>query len=176
MGDPSVCTKDGVNGPAVGGADDVFVNGLSVTRLRDGGLYPLSCDHAGVPWHAVEGIEQVRVNGRELVATALWTAHAHSRGVTIDGSADVFVGGAVVNLFERARADGIRMLDNAEASLLRWNDEDRANFRRWYGDDSEAARAEILAKIQMTRNALVKPEIRADVGDDYAHVKPSIRA
>lgn len=40
QGDGSICTKEGQDGPAVGGAADVFVNGRPVTRLGDGGLYP----------------------------------------------------------------------------------------------------------------------------------------
>jgi hypothetical protein len=40
-------------------------------------------------------------------------------------------------LFERARADGLAMLDGAEAALLRWNAADRAHFKT--DDDVGAA-------------------------------------
>lgn len=170
QGDGATCTKEGQDGPAIAGARDVFVNGRSATRLGDGGLYPLSCAHAGVPWRAIEGMEQVRVNGLELVATALWAGHPHSRGITVGGSADVFVGGPVVNLIERARTDGLAMIDNAVRSLERWNADDRRNFRRWYGDDSESARQEILRKLKATRSALETSEILFDADGAYAHV------
>lgn len=170
QGDPATCEKDALPGPAVGGAADVFVNGRPVTRLGDGGLYPLACTHAGIPWRAIEGVELVRVNGLELVATTLTAAHPHSKGVTLGGSPDVFVDGQIVNLIERARADGLAMTDNAIRSIERWNADDRRNFRRWYGDDSEEARQEILRKLRATRKALETAEIRFSAGEDYAHV------
>lgn len=169
FGDESVCAKDRATGLALPGSVDVLVNGRSLLRVRDAGMYG-SCSDSRIPWRAIEGSETVLANKLEVSAAGHATLHTHSPGGFLVGSEDVLVGGPVVNLLERSRADGIAMIDDAERSLQRWNEDDRKNFRRWFGDDSEEARQEVLAKLRKTREHLADAELVMGEDSVYAHV------
>jgi len=151
-GDPSSCQKHHALGASISGASNVTADSCPVLRVGDPGRYAGACENAATPWRAIEGRTTVKINGKEVATAGLSTAHPHAPGRLLRGSATVRVGGPSANMFARAKADAIHMLDAAEASLLRWNDADRANFRRWFGDDSEAARQEMLRKIRQTRD------------------------
>jgi uncharacterized Zn-binding protein involved in type VI secretion len=171
--DSSICTPDAKAGTSVGGSPDVFINGKHAVRLRDGGVYPPDCASFATPWRARQGATMVLANTLEMVHIELKTAHPHGDGTASVGSPDVIIGGPTVDLFERARADGLAMLDGAEAALLRWNAADRAHFKKWFGEDSEEARQAMLEKIRKMRPLMENADIVSAEGSEYASVDPS---
>lgn len=171
--DTSLCNKHQAPGTGRFGSSDVVVNNAGALAVSLAGTYPLPCESAQHSWRCVEGAATVLVNGREMAAVGCVTSHVHSPGVLVSGSPTVLVGGAFVNVFERARTQALEMLDAAEASLLRWNEEDRAHFREWFGTDDELAREEMLEKIRQTRERASEARIIAEDGDRFAHVDAS---
>jgi uncharacterized Zn-binding protein involved in type VI secretion len=164
--DVALCNKDGASGLSNGTGDQVFVNGAVSVRLGDPGTYPTSCASAASPFHALEGSANVNIQGQPAVGSRHTAAHAHSVGVYGPGSANVFIGMPSVNIFRRARADGLALIDQSIASLERWNDVDQAHFKLWFGN---ASREQVLTNFRATRAMLADAEIRAGEDDLYGH-------
>jgi hypothetical protein len=49
------------------------------------------------------------------------TGHQAGKGVLIEASPDVLIGGPTITMEEPARADALAILDQGEAAMLRWN-------------------------------------------------------
>lgn len=174
IGDPSICTSCGAVGPADVASGNVQSNALGALCMGDRGLYPRCCDkQSPVKWIASTGAATVWINKEPAVALSHTTTRVGGRGAMLEGSANVFVGGASISMEEMGRADALAMIDKGLRSLDRWNAEDRRRFREWFGTDSEEARQRMREHMLKMRDKLLREELV--VGSEegpYAHVFP----
>ncbi len=78
-------------GPAIGGSPNVFVNGRPAIRVDDPGIHAACCGPN--TWNAKTGSSSVFINGRAAHRLGDMVKHCGGMGSTIEGSANVFVGG-----------------------------------------------------------------------------------
>lgn len=174
FGDSSTCLQCNVTGSAVVASGNVQTNALGALRMADRGLYPWCCEqHAPVQWVARTGAATVLINHEPAVAFSNATLHHGGAGAMVTGSANVFVGGAMISAEELARADALAMIDKALRSLDRWNDDDRRRFREWFGTDSAEARRAMRERLLKMRDKVQKEEMAVGLmRGTYAHVFP----
>lgn len=170
--DRSQCNADGATGVAIGVGRAVLVNGRRPLVMGDRGVYLACCGRPVVPWAASEGSATVLIDGLHAVGQGTVTTHQAGRGVLVDGSADVLVGGPTITMEELARADALDLLAKGEAALRRWNTQDRQHFKEWFGVDSQDAREVLLAEIPDMRDRIRTVRFEQDDDDVYAHVRP----
>ncbi|MBK9368589.1 MAG: PAAR domain-containing protein, partial [Deltaproteobacteria bacterium] len=154
---------------------NVLINGKAVLRIGDPGSHKVCCGSNS--WIIAEGSSSVSVNDLPVARLGDSTLHCGGRGVLIQGSSNVNVGGGSVGLNvtlgqlvggmlnttlgnssmsveEMARKNALLMLDNAQISLMRWNESDQAQFKEWFGTTDETARRAMLDRIDRSRPIL----------------------
>ncbi len=82
------------DGPATSGSGDVFINGLPALRVGDTGSHSSCC--GSNTWAARTGAPAVFFNGKAVHRKGDAVRHCGGSGVLSEGSADVFIGDAVV--------------------------------------------------------------------------------
>lgn len=99
LGDNAACPADAhgckrcahrVQGPAVSGAPDVFINGKPALRQGDAGIHSACCGPN--TWTASQGSATVFINGRPAARMGDMTTHCGGVGTIIQGSSNVFIG------------------------------------------------------------------------------------
>jgi len=80
-----------VQGPAILGSADVFVNQKPAIRQDDAGIHFACC--GGNTWKATKGSGTVFINGKAAIRKGDQTQHCGGVGKTIEGSDDVVIGG-----------------------------------------------------------------------------------
>ena len=78
-------------GPAISGSPNVVVNGRPAIRVDDPGIHAACCGPN--KWNAKTGSSSVFVNGRAAHRLGDMVKHCGGMGTTIEGSANVLVGG-----------------------------------------------------------------------------------
>lgn len=148
------------------------VNGQSMLRFGDKGLYAVCSKGLSVPWWCCEGMTMVRVNGVEASAGDLVTGSIDGPGFVQASTTNVFVGGPVITKMERARKAALARLRRAQAALERWSPTDQARFAKWFGGSSEAERQAMLINLLRMERCLEGSEIRVGERDDaFAHIR-----
>lgn len=79
-----------VEGPAISGSPDVFVNGRAILRVGDPGEHSACCGPN--VWKARDGSSGVFVNGKRLHRLGDTTEHCGGEGALVEGSPNVFIG------------------------------------------------------------------------------------
>jgi uncharacterized Zn-binding protein involved in type VI secretion len=169
--DRSECNTDHAVGVASGKASpDVLVNGRSPLFMSSRGIYGACCGRAAVLWVVSQGSQTVLINGEPAAGLGSATTHQAGKGVLIDASPDVLIGGPAITMEELARADALAMLDKGEAALRRWNSQDRQYFKHWFGLDTEHARQQMLARTRAMRTLIKTVDfVQFDGHKNYAH-------
>ena len=157
--DVSVAEADRAVGIPAPTERDVRVNGQSILRFGDKGLYAQCSKGINVPWWCIEGMTTVLVNGVEASAGDLTTGSIDGPGHIQASTTNVFLGGPVITKMERARRAALARLKRAEDALYRWSEEDQLRFLRWFGHCSDAERFAMMAKLQRMRDKLDGVEI-----------------
>ncbi len=78
-------------GPAIAGSPNVVVNGRPAIRVDDPGIHAACCGPN--TWNAKTGSGSVFINGRAAHRLGDVVKHCGGMGQTVEGSANVFVGG-----------------------------------------------------------------------------------
>lgn len=84
------CPHD-VNGPAISGSPDVFINKLEALRQKDKGWHSACCGQNS--WEAAKGSMTVFINKKAAMRVGDLTKHCGAPGLMAEGSSDVIVGG-----------------------------------------------------------------------------------
>lgn len=82
------CCSHDVQGPAIQGSPDVFINGKPVLRIGDPGVHSACCGPN--TWKTAEGSPTVFINGIPAVRLNDKTVHCGGIGKMIEASPDVF--------------------------------------------------------------------------------------
>ncbi len=99
VGDKASCPADAhgcsacahsVEGPAVAGSPDVFINKKAALRVQDPGVHSACC--GSNTWSAVAGAAAVIINGLEAHRSGDATRHCGGNGKLVEGSPDVIIG------------------------------------------------------------------------------------
>jgi uncharacterized Zn-binding protein involved in type VI secretion len=81
-----------VVGPAISGSSNVNINSRPALRVDDTGIHAACC--GANMWQAAEGSATVFINGKPAVRQNDPTRHCGGQGKLIEGSDNVFIGGA----------------------------------------------------------------------------------
>lgn len=144
---------------------DVKADSRTPARIGDWAACPLGNIDV-----IVEGAKDCLIEGRFAARVGLKLWHGGEIGA---GSPDVLIGGPTITakeIVDAAKIRSLQILACAEKRLARWDGSDRALFRRWFGDDSEAARERIRARIATGANVLTTGKFEfgpADSSSDY---------
>ncbi len=82
------CCSHDVQGPAVQGSPDVFINNKAVLRIGDPGVHSACCGPN--TWKTAEGSPTVFINNIPAVRINDTTTHCGGTGKMIEASPDVF--------------------------------------------------------------------------------------
>ncbi len=119
LGDKSSCPSDShgckgcshsVEGPAVQGSGDVFVNSLPILREGDMGVHSSCCGPN--TWQADQGSATVFANGMPVHRLGDATKHCGGDGNLVQGSPNVFVGDSQNSAFKKAAKNGSPFCEN----------------------------------------------------------------
>lgn len=84
------CCPHAVEGPAIQGSPNVFVNSKAALRVGDPGVHTACCGPN--TWQAVKGSKSVYINSKPAHRLDDLTIHCGGPGQLIEGSDNVFVG------------------------------------------------------------------------------------
>jgi len=105
VGDKAHCPSDGhgkdccshsVEGPAVKGSPNVFINNRQTMRLNDPGVHSSCC--GSNTWKTASGASTVFINNRKAVRIEDKTIHCGGSGKMIEGSSNVFIDDKVTDV------------------------------------------------------------------------------
>lgn len=96
-------------GPAVAGSANVLVNGRPAVRINDPGIHTACCGPN--IWNAKTGSRSVLINGRSAHRLGDSVTHCGGIGNTLEGSSNVFVGGATSATATRANENSLLAYD-----------------------------------------------------------------